>query len=131
MADRLFDRLANGKEVWLRSEITDDRARRTFDRIAESAGIKKPQLTRQQLRDYLRQHAAAGPGRGFSGVAAGAGPGFFGAAMGAQPPTRFGAARANPVLEKLDRIEEELRKIEKVLSDKEKSKARLEDGKTR
>ena len=131
MADRLFDRLANGKEVWLRSEITDDRARRTFDRIAESAGIKNAQITRQQLRDYLQQHAAAGPGRGFSGVAAGAGPGFFGAAMGAQPPTRFGAARANPVLEKLDRIEEELRKIEKVLSDKEKSKARLEDGKTR
>src|SRR5262249_62342866 len=54
----LFDRLARGKAVWVRSEITESHLIGQFDRIAERLGISDGRLTRAQYEDYLAQRRA-------------------------------------------------------------------------
>jgi hypothetical protein len=118
--DRLLNRYGGGKDLWLRSEAGDDRERLLFDRIAEAAGIRNGQITRQQLHDYLQEHGLppGSGGPGFDAMTAG-GPGFGAMAAGPGfPAAGFGAARA-PLLDRLDRIEEQLRRIEKHLGVKE------------
>src|SRR5436309_668541 len=44
-----FNRMTNGKDVWIRSEITDPMRQGFFDRIAQSVGATNGQITREQF----------------------------------------------------------------------------------
>lgn len=54
----LFDRLAGGKAVWVRAEISEPHLVGQFDRIAERVGVTDGRLTRAQYEDYLAQRRA-------------------------------------------------------------------------
>lgn len=56
--NQFFDRLANGKEVWVRSDITNPFMQGMFDRIVERLGITNGQITREQFATYSQQRAA-------------------------------------------------------------------------
>src|SRR5260370_13981029 len=58
-----FDKMAGGKEVWIRAE-TDPRRQEFFDKVAQSAGITNGQLTRDQFDAGMEQLKASG---GFAG----------------------------------------------------------------
>jgi len=75
----IFDRMSGGKDVLVRTDITNPWQQQSFDAIARSLGITNGQLTRQQYIDgsqQLRQQWAGGGGgqRGGRGQAGG-GPG--------------------------------------------------------
>ncbi len=62
----IFNRMTDGKDVWVRSEITDERRRGFFDMMATRLGITDGRITRQQYLDAQQQ------GRGgFSGSGSG------------------------------------------------------------
>lgn len=62
--NQFFDRLANGKEVWLRSEVTNPFMQGMFDRVVERLGITNGQVTREQFITYSQQRAAERAGMG-------------------------------------------------------------------
>jgi Ca2+-binding EF-hand superfamily protein len=53
-----FDQMTNGKGVWVRSEITDQRQQFFFDRMADSLKITNGQITRDQYVTYMQQMMA-------------------------------------------------------------------------
>jgi hypothetical protein len=55
---QFFDKMTNGKDVWVRSEITSPFMQGMFDRIAERLGITNGQITREQFQAYSQQRAA-------------------------------------------------------------------------
>ncbi|HZT81297.1 MAG TPA: hypothetical protein VFA26_13800, partial [Gemmataceae bacterium] len=78
-----WNQLTGGKEVWVRSEITDQRQQLFFDMIARSNNIVNGQITRQQFLDAMQQFQqrmrgggmGGSPGGGPPGGAPGGGPG--------------------------------------------------------
>jgi Ca2+-binding EF-hand superfamily protein len=56
--NQMFDRFANGKEVIIRSEITDPQLQFRFDRMAERMGITDGRLTREQFVTFMQQRMA-------------------------------------------------------------------------
>jgi Ca2+-binding EF-hand superfamily protein len=78
----MFDRLANGKDVLSRTDITNPWQQQSFDTIARSLNVTNGQLTRQQYIDGLQQMmqqwrggGRGGAGAGGAGPRAGRGPG--------------------------------------------------------
>jgi Ca2+-binding EF-hand superfamily protein len=68
--------MSGGKDVWVRSEITDPQALQRFDRTAQQMGITNGQITREQFVANMQQRMAQwGGGRPGGGPASGAGPG--------------------------------------------------------
>ncbi len=61
--NQFFDRMANGKEVWIRAEITSGFGQSMFDRMAATLGVTNGQITRQQFAAYIEQRRAEGGGR--------------------------------------------------------------------
>ena len=64
-----FNRMANGKDVWLRAELTDPYQQAMFDRTAGRMGVTNGQITREQFTAYMQQRMASraaggGPPRG-------------------------------------------------------------------
>ncbi len=59
-----FDRLSNGKDVLVRSEIANPWAQRMFDRVAERLGVTNGQITREQFVNAMRQRMAERAGGG-------------------------------------------------------------------
>jgi len=62
-----FDQMTNGKGVWVRSEITDQRQQFFFDRIAQSVGATNGQITRDQYVTAMQQMMANWGGGGRRG----------------------------------------------------------------
>ncbi len=61
--NEMFNRMANGKEVLVRSEITDPRMQAGFDRWAQQLNITNGQITREQFLSMMQQRpAGGGPG---------------------------------------------------------------------
>ena len=87
-----FNRLANGKNVWVRAEATSSFSQSMFDRIAERLGITNGQITREQFEVYTQQRAAERAGGSPSGPPQPAPSG--GKSSGTQPST--GGAPADP-----------------------------------
>src|SRR5438034_6456933 len=81
----MFDRFANGKNVWVRSESPNEFSQGFFDRIAQSMNITNGQITREQFTTYMQQQQQNGWGgggfRGGRGIRQGPG-GPSGAAPG-------------------------------------------------
>jgi hypothetical protein len=100
----MFQRLAQGNDVWVRADITEEAIRQRFDRVAERLGVTSGRITREQFIQFTEQQQAARAGGGAAG----------GAAPGAQGPVRPPIVRLE---EKLDRIMAELRTLEKQLAD--------------
>jgi len=82
---QMFDRFANGKNVWVRSESPNEFSQGFFDRIAQSMNITNGQITREQFTTYMQQQQQNGWGgggfRGGRGIRQGPG-GPSGAAPG-------------------------------------------------
>jgi Ca2+-binding EF-hand superfamily protein len=53
--NQFFNQLANGKDVWVRAEVTDQRQLMMFDRSAERLGITNGQITRDQFVTSMQQ----------------------------------------------------------------------------
>jgi Ca2+-binding EF-hand superfamily protein len=72
---QMFDRFANGKEVWVRAESPNEFSQGFFDRIAQSMNITNGQITRQQFVTYMQQQQQNGWGgmRGGRGMRQGQG----------------------------------------------------------
>jgi hypothetical protein len=51
----LWDRVSGGKDVWLRSEISDERRAGFFDRIASALGVTNGQITKAQFADGMQK----------------------------------------------------------------------------
>src|SRR5207253_11228464 len=62
-----FDQMTNGKGVWVRSEITDQRQQFFFNRIAQSAGATNGQITRDQYVTGMQQMMPKWSGGGTRG----------------------------------------------------------------
>src|SRR5205823_13018941 len=62
-----FDRLSNGKNVWVRSESPNEFSQGFFDRIAQSMNITNGQITREQFVTYMQQQQQNGWGGGGRG----------------------------------------------------------------
>jgi Ca2+-binding EF-hand superfamily protein len=62
-----FDQMTNGKGVWVRSEITDQRQQFLFDRIAQNVGATNGQITRDQYVTAMQQMMANWGGGGRRG----------------------------------------------------------------
>jgi Ca2+-binding EF-hand superfamily protein len=76
--DQIFDRYSGGKSIWVRSEITDPRWLRLFDRVAQQLGIAGGQITRGQFRSSMEQRASRGQkSTGNQGISAPSGPESF------------------------------------------------------
>jgi hypothetical protein len=56
--NEMFNRMANGKEVWVRSEITNPWGQQMFDMMAQRVGATDGQITRQQYVAYMQQRMA-------------------------------------------------------------------------
>lgn len=69
---QMFDRFANGKQVWVRSESPNEFSQGFFDRIAQSMNITNGQITREQFVTYMQQQQQNGWG-GFGGGRGGRG----------------------------------------------------------
>ncbi len=57
---QMFDRFANGKEVWTRADANSSSnpwAQAMFDRISQSLNITNGQITREQFTTYMQQQA--------------------------------------------------------------------------
>jgi Ca2+-binding EF-hand superfamily protein len=53
---QMFDRFANGKEVWTRADAANNPwGQGMFDRIAQSLNITNGQITREQFTTYMQQ----------------------------------------------------------------------------
>src|SRR6266436_630721 len=55
---QMFDRFANGKEVWTRADAANSNmpwAQGMFDRIAQSLNITNGQITREQFTTSMQQ----------------------------------------------------------------------------
>ncbi|HEV2948448.1 MAG TPA: EF-hand domain-containing protein [Gemmataceae bacterium] len=53
---QMFDRFANGKEVWTRADAANNPwGQGMFDRIAQSMNITNGQITREQFTTYMQQ----------------------------------------------------------------------------
>jgi Ca2+-binding EF-hand superfamily protein len=92
--NQIFNFMAGGKDVWVRSEITDPRQQMAFDRTAERMGVTNGQITREQYVAYMTERMA------LRGVAAGAaGPG--GPAAPGQSPS--GGDWVETLFRRLDR----------------------------
>ena len=50
----MFDSLTNGKDVWIRSEM-DEQRQGFFDKVAEKMGVTNGQITREQFNNYRSQ----------------------------------------------------------------------------
>jgi hypothetical protein len=64
-----WNQMTGGKDVWVRSQITDQRQQFFFDMIARSQNITNGQITRQQFLDFsqnMRQRWQQGGGRGMN-----------------------------------------------------------------
>jgi Ca2+-binding EF-hand superfamily protein len=79
-----WNQMTGGKDVWVRSEITDQRQQFFFDMIARQAGVTNGQITRQQYLEFTNQMRARFQNGGF-GRPGGGGPGGPGAG-GGRPP---------------------------------------------
>lgn len=53
-----FNKMADGKDTWKRSEITDPRKQDMFDRIATEVGAKNGEITRDQFVSYMNKKQA-------------------------------------------------------------------------
>jgi Ca2+-binding EF-hand superfamily protein len=85
--NQFFDRMSGGKDVWVRSEITDPQMLRRFDRAAQQMGITNGQITREQFVANLQQRMAQWGGGRFGGgppsaAGSGGGPGQMPGASG-------------------------------------------------
>jgi Ca2+-binding EF-hand superfamily protein len=70
--NQMFDRMANGKSVLVRSELTDPRSQAMFDRWAQRLGVNNGQITREQFTTMMQQR---GPGGGPGNPGSPGGPG--------------------------------------------------------
>jgi Ca2+-binding EF-hand superfamily protein len=74
-----FDRFSGGKDVWVRTEITDPQMLRRFDRTAQELGVTNGQITREQfvanMQQQMAQWGQGRPGGGPPGAGGGPGPG--------------------------------------------------------
>jgi Ca2+-binding EF-hand superfamily protein len=61
---QLFDRFSGGKNVWIRTDITDPRRQMFFDRVAQSLGITNGQITREQFSTAMQQMRSSPGGKG-------------------------------------------------------------------
>jgi Predicted membrane protein len=84
---QMFDRFANGKEVWTRADAASNPwGQGMFDRIAQSMNITNGQITREQFTTYMQQQRnnwGGGTGSGRRGNRQG--NGAPGAAPGGTP----------------------------------------------
>jgi Ca2+-binding EF-hand superfamily protein len=79
-----FNSLAGGKDVWVRSEITDPQTQQRFDRTAQQLGVTNGEITRDQFVANMQQRMAQfGQGRRGGGPPRAAGPGQAPATGGA------------------------------------------------
>src|SRR6516225_1370934 len=53
--NQMFDRMANGKDVLVRSELTDPRSQGMFDRWAGRLGVTDGRITREQFTSMMQQ----------------------------------------------------------------------------
>ncbi len=94
-----WNQMTGGKDVWVRSAITDQRQQFFFDMIARQAGVTNGQITRQQYLDFTNQMRARFQNGGF-GRPGGGGPGAPGAG-GGRPPQGGGGFDPNAFAEVL------------------------------
>ncbi len=59
-----WNQMTGGKEVWVRSEITDQQQQGMFDFIARSLGVSSGQITRQQYLEWSAQWTGGRMGGG-------------------------------------------------------------------
>lgn len=90
--NEMFNRMANGKEVLVRSEISNEFMQRMFDRIAGQVGVTNGVITRQQFTTYMQERMSGGgrggpPGGGTGGPGGppGGGMGGPGGSQGSSP----------------------------------------------
>jgi Ca2+-binding EF-hand superfamily protein len=62
-----FEKMAEGKPVWIRAQITNPFAVSMYDRIAERTGNTSGQITREQFLAYVEQRQAEKSTGGYSG----------------------------------------------------------------
>src|SRR5438128_1624614 len=62
--NQMFNMMTGGKEVWVRSDITDTRQQGFFDRIAQNLNITNGQITKDQFQQGM---ASFRGGRGATG----------------------------------------------------------------
>ncbi len=55
--NEMFNRMSNGKDVLVRSEITDPRTQNRFDQWAQQLNITNGQITREQFLGMMQQRA--------------------------------------------------------------------------
>ncbi len=82
-----FDRLSGGKDVWVRSEITDQRQQMIFDMTAQRLGVTNGRITRDQFANSAQQMMGGmrgGPGGGGFGGSGFGGGGGGGGGWGGQ-----------------------------------------------
>ena len=92
-----WNQMTGGKDVWVRSQITDQRQQFSFDFISRQLNITNGQITRQQYLDFseqMRQRFQQGGGFGGRG-GAGRGPGGQPGTPGV-PPGGPGAGPGGP-----------------------------------
>lgn len=101
--NEMFNRMANGKEVLVRSEISNEFMQRMFDRIAGQLGVTNGTISRQQFTTYMQQRMAEG-GRGGPGGPGGSpgAPGAPGAAPGGGSPWGNPDAMAEMIFRRSD-----------------------------
>lgn len=95
-----WDQMTGGKDVWVRTEITDQRQQFFFDMIARGLNVSDGKITRQQYMDWSEQmrqrFQAGGFGRGPGGPSGPAGGAQGGAGPGGGPggnPDAFAEVR--------------------------------------
>jgi Ca2+-binding EF-hand superfamily protein len=59
-----WTQMTGGKDIWVRSEITDQRQQMTFDFIARMLNVSNGRITRQQYLDWSQQMRARFPNGG-------------------------------------------------------------------
>jgi Ca2+-binding EF-hand superfamily protein len=58
----MFDRFANGKEVWVRADANNPWGQGMFDQITQALNITNGQITREQFTTYMQQQRNNGGG---------------------------------------------------------------------
>jgi hypothetical protein len=114
----MFDRFADGKEVWIRAELVDENQQRRFDRLAGRMGVTNGQITREEFRHFVQKQQAERDSRNPMGLS-----------PTSTDPFGRGASSSNVQLEqKLDRILIQLRRLERRLAE-EKNRTATENPK--
>jgi Ca2+-binding EF-hand superfamily protein len=88
-----FDKMAEGKPVWIRAQMTNPMALSMFDRVAQRTGNTTGQITREQFVAYVDQRVAEKSSGGSSGYSRS--PSSPGGPPGMPPSSRSDRGRAS------------------------------------